>query len=192
MITAALLQKPFLRATGGQKKKARMPSRWRRSATKRRSRICIGCEHCACNGTSKNRQYGALGKALESPHCVCFTPKSGHQLNALRCLLCANSGLMHCSNSDHYYLPNRTTSLCVVCQIAGFSRPDRPHGDAPRYRWLRACLLNLADVSGGIVGDDGGMSALGHVWTAPWQELSDVSAALVGCGHVSGLLMRPM
>jgi hypothetical protein len=34
------------------------------------------------------------------------------------------------------------------------------------------------------------MYALGHVWTAPWQELSDVSAALVGCGHVSGLLMR--
>ncbi len=31
---------------------------------------------------------------------------------------------------------------------------------------------------------------LGHVWTAPWQELSDVCAALVGCGHVSGLLMR--
>ena len=36
------------------------------------------------------------------------------------------------------------------------------------------------------------MSALGHVWTAPWQELSDVVAALVGCGHVSGLLMRRM
>jgi hypothetical protein len=36
------------------------------------------------------------------------------------------------------------------------------------------------------------MSALGHVWTAPWQELSDVAAALVGCGHVSGLLMRRM
>src|SRR5712672_1962670 len=34
------------------------------------------------------------------------------------------------------------------------------------------------------------MSELGHVWTAPWQELSDVFAALVGCGHVSGLLMR--
>ena len=33
-------------------------------------------------------------------------------------------------------------------------------------------------------------SALGHVWTAAWQELSDASAALVGCGHVSGLLMR--
>jgi hypothetical protein len=32
--------------------------------------------------------------------------------------------------------------------------------------------------------------ALGHVWTAPWQGLSDVSAALVGCGHVSGLLVR--
>ena len=34
------------------------------------------------------------------------------------------------------------------------------------------------------------MSALGHVWTALWQELSDIPAALVGCGHVSGLLMR--
>jgi hypothetical protein len=34
------------------------------------------------------------------------------------------------------------------------------------------------------------MSVPGHVWTAPWQELSDVCAALVGCGHVSGLLMR--
>ena len=34
------------------------------------------------------------------------------------------------------------------------------------------------------------MSPMGHVWTAPWQELSDVAAALVGCGHVSGLLMR--
>src|SRR3979490_1019273 len=31
---------------------------------------------------------------------------------------------------------------------------------------------------------------MGHVWTAPWQELSNVAAALVGCGHVSGLLMR--
>ena len=36
------------------------------------------------------------------------------------------------------------------------------------------------------------MSASGHVWTAPWQELSDVDAALVGCGHVSGLLVRRM
>src|SRR4051794_3985872 len=34
------------------------------------------------------------------------------------------------------------------------------------------------------------MSTSGHVWTAPWQELFDASAALVGCGHVSGLLMR--
>ena len=33
-------------------------------------------------------------------------------------------------------------------------------------------------------------SALGHVWTAPWQELSDAAAALVGCGHVSGLFVR--
>ena len=34
------------------------------------------------------------------------------------------------------------------------------------------------------------MFALGHVWTAPWQGLFDVAAVLVGCGHVSGLLMR--
>ena len=33
-------------------------------------------------------------------------------------------------------------------------------------------------------------SAMGHVWTAPWQGLSDAFAALVGCGHVSGLLVR--
>jgi len=34
------------------------------------------------------------------------------------------------------------------------------------------------------------MPALGHVWTAPWQELCDVDAGLGGCGHVSGLLVR--
>jgi hypothetical protein len=34
------------------------------------------------------------------------------------------------------------------------------------------------------------MSALGHVWTAPWQEQSDGVAGLVGCGHVCGLLVR--
>ena len=28
------------------------------------------------------------------------------------------------------------------------------------------------------------------MWTALWQELSDVSATLVGCDHVFGLLMR--
>jgi hypothetical protein len=36
------------------------------------------------------------------------------------------------------------------------------------------------------------MSPMGHVWTAPWQELSDVAAALVGCGHVFGLFVRPV
>src|SRR5262249_16478569 len=34
------------------------------------------------------------------------------------------------------------------------------------------------------------MSALGHVWTAPWQELSDAAGAFVGCDHVSGLFVR--
>jgi hypothetical protein len=33
------------------------------------------------------------------------------------------------------------------------------------------------------------MSLRGHVWTASWQGLSDVQQ-LVGCGHVSGLLVR--
>ena len=50
----------------------------------------------------------------------------------------------------------------------------------------------------GTSGFDGGrllhrhVSAMnvGAVKAPPWQELSDVSAALVGCGHVSGLLMR--
>jgi hypothetical protein len=36
----------------------------------------------------------------------------------------------------------------------------------------------------------GKMSALGHVWTTLWQRLSDVAAALVGCGHVCGLFVR--
>ena len=36
------------------------------------------------------------------------------------------------------------------------------------------------------------MFALGRVWTAPWQELPDAAAALVGCGHVSGLFVLPM
>ena len=31
------------------------------------------------------------------------------------------------------------------------------------------------------------MTAMGHVWTAPGKNFL---AALVGCGHVSGLLMR--
>src|SRR5262249_32701346 len=49
----------------------------------------------------------------------------------------------------------------------------------PEAQWVRGHRgpINVATL----------MSALGHVWTAPWQELSDVAAALVGCGHVSGL-----
>src|SRR5262245_3871615 len=42
-----------------------------------------------------------------------------------------------------------------------------------------------------FVGQRKGQRSLGHVWTAPdWQEPFYVDAALVGCGHVSGLLMR--
>src|SRR5262245_2131733 len=41
----------------------------------------------------------------------------------------------------------------------------------------------LSNVAAALVG-------CGHVWTAPWQELSNVAAALLGCGHVSGLFVR--
>jgi len=44
--------------------------------------------------------------------------------------------------------------------------------------------------SAGIMIKQRGTQTLGHVWTAPWQELSDRFAALVGYGHVSGLLTR--
>jgi len=38
------------------------------------------------------------------------------------------------------------------------------------------------------------MSALGHMWTAPWQELSDAVAALVGwqtCAMQNGMTALP-
>jgi len=51
----------------------------------------------------------------------------------------------------------------------------------------RSLLGRLEEHGSGREAPFDAMSQLGHVWTAPWQELSDVSAALVGCGHVSGL-----
>jgi len=63
--------------------------------------------------------------------------------------------------------------LPALCNLPQHPARAQPHKQLPRRLDARA-------------------AALGHVWTAPWQELSDVSAALVGCGHVSGLLMRPM
>jgi hypothetical protein len=32
--------------------------------------------------------------------------------------------------------------------------------------------------------------AMGHMWTAPWQELSDDDTVLVGCDHVYRLFVR--
>src|SRR5262249_19218724 len=61
-----------------------------------------------------------------------------------------------------------SASTVVAC------RPRAVHDDAQFY----------------VSSNGRAMSALGHVWTAPWQELSDVAAALVGCGHVSGLFVR--
>jgi len=75
------------------------------------------------------------------------------------------------------------------------------------WRMVVAVVQHAAErelfVAGEIAGGNGpnklgvqpetGRSALGHVWTAPpWQELSDVAAALVGCGHVCGLFVRPV
>jgi hypothetical protein len=56
--------------------------------------------------------------------------------------------------------------------------------DITKYRWTWRIQKNPPST---LIRSTSG---LGHVWTAPWQELSDVAAALVGCGHVSGLLMR--
>src|SRR5262249_4382580 len=62
-----------------------------------------------------------------------------------------------------------------------------PKGVALREFYL---VLGLVTRKFGLNNGSDGMSALGHVWTAPWQELSDAAAALVGCGHVSGLIVR--
>jgi hypothetical protein len=76
------------------------------------------------------------------------------------------------------------------------NRPVRPGVPRRPRAGFFAAVIGSGAVASPVAVCDGtahpSMSALGHVWTAPWQELSDVSAALVGCGHVSGLLMRPM
>ena len=59
----------------------------------------------------------------------------------------------------------------------GTSRSCNPANNEPS-RQVRMKRLRLASASGHVYGP------------APWQELSDVFAALVGCGHVSGLLVR--
>src|ERR1700674_3095764 len=71
-------------------------------------------------------------------------------------------------------------------QVAAGGRLDSRNARPNQGRYAEdAQGSSLALCAGGL-----NITALGHVWTAPWQELSDVSAALVGCGHVSGLLMR--
>jgi hypothetical protein len=88
------------------------------------------------------------------------------------------------SASSVHCAARKTTPSNSQCR-----RPSRPRSRL----WLRAHGLQLSRRrrSGftALVGAVS-LSALGHVWTAPWQELSDVAAALVGCGHVSSLFVR--
>jgi len=89
------------------------------------------------------------------------------------------------------------------------SRPrcERPRGSHTAKRRDERAPLSLPDASRAFDGKNSTsrygtrllrcgisiqpMSQMGHVWTAPpWQELSGVFAALVGCGHVSGLFVR--
>ena len=67
------------------------------------------------------------------------------------------------------------------------------HSDRERLQLLGALNRGSGKVRKFVARIETTMSALGHVWTAPpWQELSGAAAALVGCGHVSGLFVRPM
>jgi hypothetical protein len=81
-------------------------------------------------------------------------------------------------------LPCQPISTSLDCSISKFVRVSQKvivaiSHDAKAKRLLR-CGIS-ADL----------MTARGHMWTAPdCQELFDADAALVGCGHVSGLLMR--
>src|SRR5438876_328748 len=110
----------------------------------------------------------------------------------MRCLSCCNGSRIFraatpesgCSISR---IPTSFSSISKVC-----AEPEY----RSKRRALRALLVDLAPDASAVAvknikqGAATSRSAMGHVWTAPWQELSDVAAALVGCGHVSGLLMR--
>src|SRR5262245_63102366 len=83
----------------------------------------------------------------------------------------------------------RIRSGCCACVVSGHTATEVPISVmksrrliAPGLREGDRTASNLALGAGGR--HFAAMSALGHVWTAPWQELSDVAAALVGCGHV--------
>src|SRR6516165_5760405 len=93
-------------------------------------------------------------------------------------------GCCACAASGHPAAPPRSL---ISSRRLMVSPAPRTESLTKEYHIFDRELRRLLDPSGPPL-----MSALGHVWTAPWQELSDVSAALVGCGHVSGLFVRPM
>jgi hypothetical protein len=61
----------------------------------------------------------------------------------------------------------------VLCQVQAY--PNDLHDDSPSLQ--STSTFDRLDGRGSIP-------------LALWQELSDVAAALVGCGHVSGLFVR--
>src|SRR6185437_6032038 len=81
-----------------------------------------------------------------------------------------------------------TSNMSSAPPVSCFERRKR---NCMAPTWMISTMFRLPSFDTNIVRyNRRGGSTLGHVWTAPWQGLSYVAAALVGCGHVSGLLMR--
>jgi hypothetical protein len=73
------------------------------------------------------------------------------------------------------YAPQKRMSAFPPIATA---KADSRKQSCPLYPQEQTCAVQL------------GMSALGHVWTAPvWQELS-ARCSIGRCGHVFGLLAR--
>src|SRR6516164_1223866 len=96
----------------------------------------------------------------------------------------------------HFRLVASRFSQFAACSGAPSHRPSQGLGLRQFSKWDYSRDLRPAKWGSGLSLHSSNleprMSALGQKQTAPWQELSDVAAALVGCGHVSGLLMRRM
>src|SRR5262245_7633801 len=63
----------------------------------RASSRATGTRVAAWRRTNSYVRFGSKADIAALPTNVRFTPKSGHRNSALQCLLCAKSGLMHCS-----------------------------------------------------------------------------------------------
>jgi hypothetical protein len=72
-----------------------------------------------------NVRFGSLADIVPCRRDVRFTPESGHWLIASECPLCANSGLMHCSNDSHIQRRTFATKLAThFCLFNGNVDPS--------------------------------------------------------------------